>query len=112
MAALPVGRHFKRGDEGCEPARRGTVWNQRVPDRYPEVIVQAVDTEDIVAALRYAKTNRLKVNIRSGGPQLGGQPPSRWGGVDRRQADRPRRHRCRQACRHRRAGQGRQHPDE
>lgn len=67
MGALPMGRHFRRGDDGYEPARRGTVWNQRVPDRYPELIVQAVDTEDIVNALRYAKSNGLKVNIRSGG---------------------------------------------
>ena len=49
MAALPDGRHFFRGDDGYEPARRATVWNQRVPDRYPDVIVQAVDAEDVVA---------------------------------------------------------------
>ena len=51
MAALPDGRHFFRGDDGYEPARRATVWNQRVPDRYPDVIVQAVDAEDVVAAV-------------------------------------------------------------
>lgn len=67
MSVLPSGRHFLRGDDGYEAARRGTVWNQRVPERYPEVIVQATDTDDIVSALRYAKANGLKVNIRSGG---------------------------------------------
>ncbi|MCV7413375.1 oxidoreductase [Mycobacterium florentinum] len=67
MSALPAGRHFFRSDDGYEAARRGTVWNQRVPARYPELIVQAVDTDDIVSALRYAKANGLKVNIRSGG---------------------------------------------
>lgn len=67
MSALPAGRHFFRTDEGYEAARSGTVWNQRVPGRYPELIIQAVDTDDIVAGLRYAKANGLKVNIRSGG---------------------------------------------
>ena len=46
MSALPAGRHFFRGDDGYETARRGTVWNQRVPERYPDVIVQAVDADD------------------------------------------------------------------
>ncbi|HEV7580729.1 MAG TPA: FAD-dependent oxidoreductase, partial [Mycobacterium sp.] len=67
MSALPAGRHFFRGDDGYEAARRGTVWNQRVPERYPDVIVQAVDTDDIVSSLRYAKAHDHKVNIRSGG---------------------------------------------
>lgn len=67
MTDLPAGRHFFRSDDGYEEARRGTVWNQRVPERYPEVIVQAADTDDVVAALRYAKANKLNVSIRSGG---------------------------------------------
>ena len=67
MSALPSGRHFFRGDDGYEAARRGTVWNQRVPGRYPDVIVQAVDDDDVVTALRYAKANGHKVSIRSGG---------------------------------------------
>ncbi|BBX61470.1 oxidoreductase [Mycobacterium saskatchewanense] len=67
MGALPAGRHFFRTDDGYEAARRGTVWHQRVPERYPEVIVQAVDSADIVAGLRYAKANGHKVSIVSGG---------------------------------------------
>jgi len=67
MGALPAGRHYFRADEGYEAARRGTVWNQRVPARYPGVIVQAVDADDVVGALRYAKANGHKVSIRSGG---------------------------------------------
>lgn len=47
MRALPAGRHFFRGSDGYEAARRGTVWHRRVPDRYPEVIVQAVSADDI-----------------------------------------------------------------
>jgi FAD/FMN-containing dehydrogenase len=67
MSGLPAGRHYFRGEEGYEAARRDTVWNQRVPERYPELIVAAVDSDDIRAGLRYAKDNGLKVNIRSGG---------------------------------------------
>jgi FAD/FMN-containing dehydrogenase len=67
VGALPGGRHFLRGDDGYEAARRGTVWHQRVPERYPEVIVRAVDADDIVAGLRYAKANGHKVSVVSGG---------------------------------------------
>ena len=67
MAGLPAGRHFARGDDGYEDARRATVWNQRVPDRYPAMIVQARDDDDVVAALAHAKANDLQVGIRSGG---------------------------------------------
>lgn len=65
--ALPAGRHFFRGDDGYEAARRATVWNQRVPDRYPDVIVHAADSDDVVAAIRYAKAHGHQVGIRSGG---------------------------------------------
>ena len=40
---------------------------ERVPDRYPDVIVQAVDADDVVATVRYAKANNKKVTIKSGG---------------------------------------------
>lgn len=67
MSALPPGRHFFRGDDGYEAARRATVWNQRVPDRYPDLIVQARDVDDVAATLAYAEANRRQVGIRSGG---------------------------------------------
>jgi FAD/FMN-containing dehydrogenase len=67
MSALPAGRHFFRSDDGYETARRGTVWHQRVPERYPEVIVRAADADDIVAGLRYARANGHTVSIVSGG---------------------------------------------
>jgi hypothetical protein len=34
---------FRRGDGGYEAARRATAFNARVPDRFPNVIVQARD---------------------------------------------------------------------
>jgi FAD/FMN-containing dehydrogenase len=67
MGALPAGRHFFRDDGGYEAARRGTVWHQGVPERYPEVIVQAVDADDIIAGLRYARAHGHQVSIVSGG---------------------------------------------
>jgi len=67
MSGLPAGRHFFRGDDGYEPARRATVWNQRVPARYPDLIVQAAGADDVVAAIRYARTTGRRVSIRSGG---------------------------------------------
>lgn len=67
MSALPAGRHFFRDAQGYEAARQGSVWHQRVPDRFPEVIVQAADADDIKAALAYARAQGLKVNIKSGG---------------------------------------------
>lgn len=67
MGALPAGRHYFRDDEGYESARRDSVWHQRVPDRYPEVIVQAADADDIKAALAYGRANGYKVSIKSGG---------------------------------------------
>ena len=67
MGSLPVGRHFFLGDDGYEAVRRESVWHDRVPDRLPDVIVQAVDVDDVVAAVRYARTNNKKVSIKSGG---------------------------------------------
>ncbi|MBY0441537.1 MAG: FAD-binding oxidoreductase [Mycobacteriaceae bacterium] len=67
MNGLPAGRHFVRGDDQYESVRRQTVWHQGVPDRYPAVIVQAVDTQDVIAAIRYATTNAQRVSVVSGG---------------------------------------------
>ncbi|MCW2652425.1 MAG: FAD/FMN-dependent dehydrogenase [Mycobacterium sp.] len=67
MGSRSVERSYFRGAEGYEKARRETVWNGLVPDRFPDVIVQARDTDDVVAAIRYAHANGHKVGIRSGG---------------------------------------------
>ena len=67
MVSLPVGRHFFLGDDGYEAVRSATVWHERVPDRYPDVIVQAVDADDVVATVRYAKAKNKKISIKSGG---------------------------------------------
>jgi FAD/FMN-containing dehydrogenase len=60
-------RQFLRGDDGYEAARRATVWNGRIPPRFPDVIVQADDVADVVAAVRYAQAHQLQVGVCSGG---------------------------------------------
>ncbi|CAM5725700.1 FAD-binding oxidoreductase [Mycolicibacterium aubagnense] len=67
MTALAEVRHFRHGDAGYEQARCATVWNAFVPQRFPDVIVQASCTADVVAAVRYAAAGNLAVGIRSGG---------------------------------------------
>jgi FAD/FMN-containing dehydrogenase len=67
MVLLSVERYYFRGAAGYETARRATVWNGLVPDRFPDVIVQARDTDDVVAAIRYARANGHQVGVRSGG---------------------------------------------
>ena len=67
MVSLPAERTFHRDTEGYEAARRGTVWNGIVPQRFPDVIVQAADADDVVAALGHARANGLRVGICSGG---------------------------------------------
>ena len=58
---------FERGDDGYEDARRATVWNARLPDRFPDLVVRAATVDDVVAAVRYAADRGLRVGIRSGG---------------------------------------------
>ncbi len=64
---LPTGRAHARGDAGYEEARAATVWNARLPDRFPDVVVQAVTVADVRAAVRHAAAEGLRVGVRSGG---------------------------------------------
>ena len=67
MVLLCTEKTFFRGAAGYETARRSTVWNGLLPQRFPDVIVQAHDTEDVVAAIRHARANGYQVGVRSGG---------------------------------------------
>jgi FAD/FMN-containing dehydrogenase len=67
MALLTAKRFFHRGVDGYEAARRDTVWNGILPQRFPDVIVQACDADDVVAAIRYARAQGYRVGVRSGG---------------------------------------------
>lgn len=67
MALLSADRIFYRGEDGYETARRQTVWNSLLPERFPDLIVQATDADDVVEAVRYARANGHQIGIRSGG---------------------------------------------
>ena len=67
MAERIEGSVFRRDDDGYEQARRAAVWNARVPERFPEVIVQAAGDEDVATAIRIAAEEEMAVGIRSGG---------------------------------------------
>jgi FAD/FMN-containing dehydrogenase len=56
-----------RGDRGYEQARRGEMWNARVPARYPAVVVRPRSDADVGAAVRLAGQRGLKIAMRSGG---------------------------------------------
>ncbi|MFN8017023.1 MAG: FAD-binding oxidoreductase [Acidimicrobiales bacterium] len=64
---LPHGTAFERGADGYEEARRATVWNARLPDRFPDLIVQAHTVGDVQAAIRHATAAGMRVGTRSGG---------------------------------------------
>ncbi|MEU6407842.1 FAD-binding oxidoreductase [Microbispora sp. NPDC046933] len=58
---------IRRGDARYEAARLDAVWNERKPDRFPDVIVIASDEQDVVQAVRLARAEGLAIGVRSGG---------------------------------------------
>jgi FAD/FMN-containing dehydrogenase len=66
------GNLFERGDAGYEDARRASVWNGRIADRFPEVVVQAAGERDVVTALALAREREIKVGVCSGGHSWAG----------------------------------------
>jgi FAD/FMN-containing dehydrogenase len=58
---------FFKADKDYEAARRACVWNAIKPERYPGAIVMAESDADVIAAVRFAKSNGLKVGVRSTG---------------------------------------------
>lgn len=58
---------FYRGTAEYEIARRNAVWNGKKPGRYPEIIVQARNADDVIMAVRYAESHGMKIGVRSGG---------------------------------------------
>ena len=56
-----------QGEAGYERARSGLLWNGRKPDRFPRVVVQALDAQDVQAAVRFAAANGMRISARGGG---------------------------------------------
>jgi FAD/FMN-containing dehydrogenase len=63
------GTVLRRGDEGYDDARM--VWNGMI-DRYPACIVRATGAADVMAAVNFARNNRLPVSVRGGGHNVTG----------------------------------------
>jgi FAD/FMN-containing dehydrogenase len=63
---------LQRGDAGYEEARQAATWHAGTPNRFPAVIVQASNEDDVVAAVHLAKAENLKVGICSGGHSWSG----------------------------------------
>ena len=61
------GKLWRRGDDGYEEARVGRVFNARRPQRFPAAILLAADEDDVVAGVRLARDEQLRVAVRSGG---------------------------------------------
>jgi FAD/FMN-containing dehydrogenase len=56
-----------RGDADYEATRRRMVWNERIPERYPDVIVTAESDADVAEAVKLARSRGLRISIRAGG---------------------------------------------
>lgn len=74
------GKVIRRQDFDYEMWRQSMVWHMSKPKRYPDVIVQAKSEQDVIAAVKYAAKNKLKIAVRSGGHNSCG-PSVRDGGM-------------------------------
>lgn len=63
------GALLRPGEEGYDEARQ--VWNGAV-DRRPALIARCAGTDDVVAALRFARERELPVSVRGGGHSVAG----------------------------------------
>ena len=61
-------------DAGYEQLRRSLIWNQLTPMRYPQVVVQVASEQDVVEAVRFARTQNMKIAVRGGGHSWVGFP--------------------------------------
>lgn len=69
LAAAFAGQLIRPGDASYDQARR--VWNGMI-DRYPALIARCTTVEDVVAAVNYARDNRLPLSVRGGGHSVAG----------------------------------------
>lgn len=67
-----LGKTFTPNDDGFDAVRREAMWRTNVPNRYPDRIVQANSVDDVVAAVRWAKSAGQRVSVRSGGHSWSG----------------------------------------
>jgi FAD/FMN-containing dehydrogenase len=63
-----------RGNDRYAALRRASLWRTNIPERYPEVIVQATAEQDVRAALAFARDNDIQVVCRASGHSTAGAP--------------------------------------
>ena len=61
------GRIINRGDSNYNLWRGAMIWYKFKPKRYPDIIIQAQSEQDVIDAVNYARTNGLKISVRSAG---------------------------------------------
>lgn len=61
------GETIAKGAPGFDPALLSTSFNARDPGRRPDLIVQANDAAEVIAAVRRARVEGLTIGLRSGG---------------------------------------------
>src|SRR5271170_7014313 len=54
-------------DPSFEQTAFGGLWNKLQRKRHPQIIAQARDEQDVVAAVKFARAKKLKVTVRGGG---------------------------------------------
>ncbi len=68
------------GDPNFTELLHGDLWNRLIPARAPHVLVRVNDEQDVIAAILFARAQKLKVVVRGGGHNWC-QPTLRNGGV-------------------------------
>jgi FAD/FMN-containing dehydrogenase len=63
------------GDPDYLTMVKGNLWNQLLPERFPDLVVRVKDEQDVIAVLRYAREQGLKVVVR-GAATTGASPLS------------------------------------
>jgi FAD/FMN-containing dehydrogenase len=69
-----------QGDSNFTQLIHGDLWNRLIPNRSPQIVVRVKDEQDVIAAIHFARENRLKVVVRGGGHNWC-QPTLRNGGM-------------------------------
>jgi len=73
VVATPTDANFKE-------LLHGNLWNKLIDDRSPDALVRVNDENDVIAAIKFARENSLKVVVRGGGHNWC-QPTLRNGGL-------------------------------
>ncbi len=72
MPTAFTGQLLRPGTDGFDEAARSRIFNARRPDRRPTAILRAAGEADVVAGVRLARAEGLKVAVRAGGHSWAG----------------------------------------